>query len=158
MNIRDIGKLGVSLAAPLLAGGLGAVFTSSKIPSWYAALAKPELNPPSWIFGPVWTTLYILMGIALYLVWRKGVKTKGVRIALTAFVVQLVLNAIWSPIFFGAEAPGIAFAVIAAMWVAIMMTIFLFWRISKPAALLLVPYIAWVSFASYLNYAIWQLN
>lgn len=140
------------------AGLIGTIFTSPAIPGWYATLTKPELSPPNWIFGPVWTTLYALMGIVAYLVWKKGIERRDVRIALSVFGVQLVLNTLWSILFFGLKSPGLALVEIALMWVAILASIVLFSRISKAAAWLLVPYILWVSFAAYLNYAIWALN
>lgn len=125
---------------------------------WYEALAKPALNPPAWVFGPVWTALYVLMAIAAFLVWRKGWARKDVRVALGAFAVQLFLNLIWSPIFFGAHSPLWAFVDIAALWIAIAWTNILFEKISRPAAYLLIPYLLWVSFAAYLNYSIIVLN
>lgn len=154
----DVKKLVIALALPQLAGGLGAVFTASAIPAWYAYLAKPALNPPSWVFGPVWTVLYLLMGIALYLVWRKGTENRESRQALAAFGVQLVLNAVWSPVFFGLQAPGVALAIIVLMWLAIVMTIVRFRKIVPATLWLLLPYLAWVSFATYLNYGIFTLN
>ncbi|MDP3997465.1 MAG: TspO/MBR family protein [Candidatus Andersenbacteria bacterium] len=140
------------------AGILGAFFTTSAIPNWYATLIRPVLAPPNWIFGPVWTTLYLLMGIAVWLVWQRGWQRSDVKKAVGVFAVQLVLNSVWSIIFFGMQNPGLALLEIAAMWLAIVWTIVLFYRISKPAAYLLLPYLLWVSFASYLNYAIWALN
>ncbi|MFA6459292.1 MAG: TspO/MBR family protein [Candidatus Paceibacterota bacterium] len=151
-------KLIVSIVISELAGILGSIFTVSAIPTWYASLTKPALNPPSWIFGPVWTTLYALMGIAAFLVWKKGWDRKDVRKALAVFGLQLVLNAVWSTIFFGLHSPLWALIDIALMWLAIVWTMILFYKISKPAMYLLVPYILWVSFASYLNYSIWMLN
>jgi benzodiazapine receptor len=146
-----------------VAGMIGSLFTFSEIPTWYATLTKPMLNPPSWIFGPVWTTLYALMGISAFLVWQKFENAKNkkqkktIKFALEIFSVQL-LNILWSIIFFGLHNPALAFLEIAFMWVAIVATIKVFWAISKPAAYLLVPYILWVTFASYLNFSIWQLN
>lgn len=121
---------------------------------WYASLNKPSWNPPSWVFGPVWTTLYIAMGVSAWLVWRAG----NARLALSVFLIQLLLNALWTPVFFGLKQPGAAFTVIVAMWCAIAATIALFWRHSRVASALLVPYLAWVSFASALNFALWRLN
>ena len=151
-------KLVIAVVVAEFAGIIGSVFTISAIPTWYAMLAKPALNPPSWIFGPVWTMLYILMGIAAFLVWRKGWNSKGVKTALSLFGLQLVLNALWSIIFFGLHNPAWALVDIIAMWIVIVATIAVFARISRSAAWLLAPYIAWVSFALYLNYAIWRLN
>ena len=151
-------RLIISLALPQLAGVVGSVFTVSAIPTWYEGLAKPALNPPSWVFGPAWTTLYLLMGIAAFLVWRMGWERKDVRAALGIFGVQLFLNAIWSIIFFGLKNPGWAFVEIIFLWLAIVATIIAFSKISRLAVWLLVPYILWVSFAGYLNYSIWTLN
>lgn len=139
-----------------LAGVVGSAFTISQIPTWYATLHKPALNPPAWVFGPVWAGLYLLMGVALYLVWESHSKDK--KRALWLFSVQLALNAIWSPVFFGVHSIGNALAIIVLMWAAIVMTILIFKEVSKPAAALLVPYILWVSFATYLNFALWWLN
>lgn len=158
MKVNNFFKLIIAIAVSELAGIVGSVFTVSAIPNWYAGLVKPALNPPSWVFGPVWTTLYALMGIAVFLVWKAGWEKKEVRIALGIFGVQLFLNAIWSIVFFGLQSPSWALANIVALWLAIVWTMLVFYKISKPAAYLLVPYLLWVSFASYLNYAIWILN
>ena len=141
-----------------LAGIIGSVFTMSAIPSWYATLVKPALNPPGWVFGPVWTLLYLLMGVAAWLVWKQGWKKFEVKVALGFFAGQLVLNAAWSIIFFGGHNPTVSLLEILALWLAILGTIIAFGRVSKPAAWLLVPYLLWVSFATYLNFAIWMLN
>jgi tryptophan-rich sensory protein len=151
-------KLIVSLAIPQLAGLVGSVFTASALKSWYVELAKPALNPPSWIFGPVWTTLFVLMGIALYLVWKKLPTNKHAKTGLVLFGVQLGLNVLWSVLFFGLRSPGIAFIEIVFLWLAILATIVSFAKVSKKAAWMLVPYILWVSFASYLNYSIFILS
>ncbi len=158
MKINNAFKLIIAIVVSELAGIIGSVFTISAIPNWYAGLVKPALNPPSWVFGPVWTTLYALMGIAAFLVWRNGWERKEVKTALSIFGLQLFLNAIWSIIFFGLHSPGWALVDIVALWFAIVWTIAVFYKISKPAAYLLLPYILWVSFASYLNYAIWAFN
>ncbi len=158
MKISNPIKLVISLVICQLAGILGSLFTMSKIPTWYMTLSKPELAPPNWIFGPVWTTLFILMGIALYLVWNQGTDRKDVKIALYIFSTQLILNVLWSIIFFGLENPGSAFIEIISLWISILLSIIYFYKISKPASYLLIPYIAWVSFASYLNFMIWWLN
>lgn len=139
-----------------MAGVVGAVFTVSQVKDWYPTLVKPALNPPSWVFGPVWSGLYLLMGVALYLVWESNSKDK--KWALWLFGIQLALNAIWSPVFFGAHLIGVTLVIIILMWVAIVMTISAFSKVSKPAAALLAPYIVWVSFATYLNFALWWLN
>jgi tryptophan-rich sensory protein len=156
MKLKNFFKLMGALVVCQLAGITGSLFTISQIQTWYPTLIKPPLNPPAWLFGPVWTILYLLMGVALYLIWQSNSKDK--KRALWLFAVQLILNAIWSPIFFGAHAIGSALAIIVLMWAAIVMTILIFKKISKPAAALLVPYIAWVSFATYLNFALWWLN
>ncbi len=140
------------------AGLIGSIFTVSAISTWYAALEKPVWNPPNWIFAPVWTALYFFMGIAVFLVWQRRNANKAVYAALVMFGVQLVLNVAWSYVFFGAHAPGFALAEIIALWFSIVGTIILFYKISRPAAALLFPYIAWVTFAAYLNYAIFVLN
>lgn len=162
-------KILIAIGISEFAGIIGSFFTMDAIPTWYAGIVKPTWNPPSWVFGPVWITLYAMMGIASYLIWassakivpgetQKATQRKRVRGALTIFGVQLFLNAIWSIIFFGLHNPGWAFVDIVLLWIAIVATIGVFWRISKPAAWLLVPYILWVSFAGYLNYTIWTLN
>lgn len=137
------------------AGIVGSFFTTPNIPTWYATLTKPPIAPPNWVFGPVWTTLFLLMGIAAYFVWRTGVRSRS---ALQIFGIQLALNVLWSLIFFGLQNPGAAFIEIILLWLAIVWTIYAFSRHSKLAAWLLAPYIAWVSFASVLNYFIWVLN
>jgi tryptophan-rich sensory protein len=147
-----------SIVICLLTGAAGSVFTVTGPGSWYDLLTKPSFNPPNWIFGPVWTTLYILMGISLYLVlveWKKGT---DVRIAGGLFAIQLFLNFIWSYAFFGLQSPSSAFIVIVLLWVAILATIIIFFRINRIAGYLLVPYILWVSFAGILNYSIMVLN
>lgn len=121
---------------------------------WYASLAKPEWNPPGWIFGPVWTVLYLMMAIAAWLVWRR----LGWCRVLWIYLAQLLLNAAWTPVFFGAQEIGLAFAVIVALWVAILFMVVVFLRVSKAAGWMLVPYLAWVSFAAFLNFTLWRLN
>jgi benzodiazapine receptor len=152
----------VKLAAAVLvcqaAGLIGSVFTVSGITTWYASINKPVFNPPNWIFAPVWTTLFLLMGVAAYLVWEKGLGNRDVRFALSVFGAQLALNVLWSLIFFGLQNPFYAFIEILFLWVAIALAILRFSGISRNAALLMVPYIAWVSFAAFLNYHIWMLN
>lgn len=145
------------IALCLGAGGLGSLATAPKIPTWYAALEKPPGNPPSWVFGPVWTTLYVMMGVAAWLVWRRP-PGEARSLALRMFAVQLLLNTLWSFLFFGLESPGAAFLEIVCLWVAIVATAALFRHVSPVAGWLLVPYGAWVAFASYLNLALWRLN
>ncbi len=124
---------------------------------WYQALDKPSFNPPSWVFGPVWTVLYAMMAVAAWLVWRRrGVG--GRRTVLALFVVHLVLNAAWSWLFFGVQRPDLAFAEIVVLWAAILALVLLFWRIRPLAGALLLPYLAWVTFAAFLNYTLWQMN
>ncbi|MCI0479331.1 tryptophan-rich sensory protein [Candidatus Uhrbacteria bacterium] len=158
MKQRDILKLLIAIVISQAAGIIGSFFTSPAIPTWYATLVRPPLNPPSWVFAPVWTTLFLLMGIAAFLVWRRGLGRKDVRVALTVFGVQLGLNTLWSILFFGLQNPFLSLIEIVVLWSAIAATIGLFSRISKPAAYLLVPYLLWVSFATYLNAAYWLLN
>jgi translocator protein len=134
--------------------GLGGMATTPSIPNWYAGLAKPSWTPPGWIFGPVWSVLYLSMAVAAWLVWRKG----NAVAPMTLFAVQLLLNAAWSWMFFGLHSPGAAFIDIILLWTTITATTVLFWRRSLVAGLLFVPYLAWVSFAAVLNFAIWRLN
>jgi benzodiazapine receptor len=141
-----------------LAGIIGSFFTAPSVPGWYAGLAKPPFNPPGWVFAPVWTILYALMGLAAYLVYDKGLKRDDVRKALAVFAVQLILNALWSIVFFGAHMILGAAVVIVLLWVMVVATISLFSRLSKAAAYLLVPYILWVSFATVLNISLYVLN
>lgn len=157
MKLVDVLKLAASLSVCLLAGFLGSLFTTPAIPTWYAALEKPFFTPPSWLFAPAWTALFILMGISLFLVWRK----KGhpqYRAALVFFVVQLILNILWSAAFFGLRAPLLGLVEIVVLWIAILLTIIYFLKVSRPAGALLVPYLLWVSFASLLNYHLWIMN
>lgn len=158
MKLRELFGVAIAILVCETAGIIGSIFTASSVATWYATLAKPALNPPAWVFGPVWTTLYALMGIAAFLVWRKGLEHRDVKIALGIFAVQLVLNTLWSVIFFGLHSPGGALVEIVFLWLAILATIISFARISKPAAWLLIPYVAWVGFAAYLNFTIWMLN
>ncbi|OEU42547.1 TspO protein [Methanosarcina sp. Ant1] len=151
-------KLLVSLFLCQFAGAVGSVFTASSLKDWYILLAKPVFNPPSWVFFPVWTLLYTLMGISLYIVWEKGLQNKEVKIGLIIFGIQLFLNSLWSFLFFGLRTPYYAFIEIIFLWITILLTIFQFRKISKTASYLLVPYILWVSFASLLNYYLWILN
>ena len=141
-----------------LAGIIGSVFTARSVQTWYVTLQKPSFNPPSWLFGPVWILIYLLMGIAAYLVWAKGWSLPGVKTALAVFAIQLVLNSLWSILFFGSHTPRWAFVEIVVLGAAIVVTIVLFSKFSRTAALLLVPYILWVSFAALLNYSLWRLN
>lgn len=141
-----------------LAGIIGSVFTVSSVQTWYTTINKPSFNPPSWIFGPVWVTLYAMMGVASYLVWQKWSESGIAKIALVIFFVHLVFNALWSILFFGLQNPMLAFFEIIILWIMILALIILFYQVDKRAAYLMVPYILWVSFASVLNFYIWRLN
>ncbi|MCX5680674.1 MAG: tryptophan-rich sensory protein [Candidatus Omnitrophica bacterium] len=151
-------KLMISIGVCLLGGFVGSFFAASSIGSWYEHLKKPVLNPPAWIFAPVWTMLYIMIGVSAFLVWRRKPRGKDIRIALVLFLVQLLLNFFWSPVFFGMRSPSLSLVIIILMWQTILATIIIFYRISIPAAYLLVPYFIWVSFATYLNAGIYYLN
>jgi len=150
-------KLIVSLIICQLAGVIGSLFTASSIPTWYAALNKPSFNPPNWIFAPVWIFLYILMGISFYLIWRKS-DIPNFGLLMSVFIFQLVLNAFWTIIFFGLKSPLYAFIEIVVLWVSILYCIITFYRVSKTASVLLIPYLLWVSFAAVLNFSLWKLN
>jgi len=151
-------RLIISLALPQLAGIVGSLFTTSAIPTWYATLQRPSFSPPNWIFGPAWITLYILMGISVYLIWQRIEKNKIAKSALWMFWVHLFFNASWSIIFFGLQNPGLAFVNIIIIWLLIIALMIKFWKINRWASYLLIPYLLWVSFASVLNYFIWYLN
>jgi tryptophan-rich sensory protein len=161
---QNLLKLAVAITVSELAGVIGSLFTIPSIPSWYAGLTKPAFTPPSWVFGPVWTILFALMGVAAFLVWSVYEKAGGraqkrkIKIALVLFFGQLVLNILWSVIFFGMRNPGAAFVEIIFLWLAILATVIAFAKISKPAAILLLPYILWVSFAAFLDYSIWKIS
>jgi tryptophan-rich sensory protein len=154
----DLRKLAIAIVICVVIGSLGSIFTMPAIGTWYSSLAKPSWNPPNWAFAPVWTTLFILMGFALYFVWNKGLKAKGVKTALEIFGVQLALNVLWSILFFGLRSPLYGLAEIIVLWLAIVATIWKFYAISKPAAYALVPYIVWVTIATALNYSVFILN
>jgi len=158
MQTKDILYLVGSVAVCQLAGIAGGIFTASSVGTWYAGLTKPSFNPPSWIFSPVWITLYLLMGVSLFLVLKKGFDAQGVRSAVILFACQLVLNMLWSFLFFGLRAPLAAFLEIVVLWALILLTTLRFFHISRAAGILLVPYLLWVSFASVLNFFLWQLN
>lgn len=149
-------KLLISLALPQLAGGLGAFFTFSSVQSWYLTINRPSWNPPNWLFGPVWTVLYILMGIACYLIWKSDHPQK--KALLKLYFLQLVLNALWSPAFFGMKSPILGLFVIFPLWGAILLCIVQFRRVNPLASGLMVPYLLWVTFATVLNGSIFLLN
>lgn len=141
------------------AGVIGSVFTARSVTTWYADLAKPAFTPPGWLFGPVWTVLYIVMGVALYLVWQKSSGGgRDVVPAVVLFFTQLLLNAAWSVIFFGEREIFIALVEISVLWVLVLLTVISFWRVTPVAGVLLLPYLLWVGFAAVLNHSIWQLN
>lgn len=156
--MNNFAKLAITISVSQTAGVIGSISTAPSISVWYTNLIKPTLNPPAWVFGPVWTTLFVLMGIAAFLIWKMGLGRRDVKKALGIFLIQLVLNTFWSFIFFGLRSPGGALIEIVFLWFAIVIMIVTFAKISKPAAWLLVPYIFWVSFAVYLNYSIYVLN
>ena len=140
------------------AGLIGTFFTVDAIPTWYAELAKPSFAPPNWIFGPVWTMLYTLMGIAAFFVWEERFHKTHASRGMNWYWIQLFLNAVWSPIFFGAKEIGLALIVVVLLWLAILLTIREFWKVSPILGALLLPYLAWVSFAGALNYQLWVFN
>lgn len=149
----DWKKLAASILICELAGVIGSFFTASSIPTWYAALERPDFSPPNWVFAPVWITLYAMMGVSAYLVYETGKKD-----ALRPFGAQLALNTAWSIVFFGLQSISGGLLVIILLWLAIVWTIIGFLKVSKTAAYLLIPYLLWVSFASVLNYFIFMLN
>ena len=152
-------KLVISIAIPNAVGVLPGLVTASEVGDWYLTLAKPSWTPPGWVFGPVWTILYTMMGVAAYLVWSDSAQKSDVRKGLIWFDIQLALNFLWSLVFFGLKSPVFAFIVIVALWVAIVVTMGIFWELKKKlAVLLMVPYILWVTFAAGLNAQIWFMN
>ncbi len=158
MKKENILKLVISISLPLLAGFIGSYFTIPYIETWYSGLNKPTLNPPNYIFAPVWTVLYIFMGVSLFLVWKSDKKISEKKNSFIFFATQLILNSSWSIIFFGLQNPQLALINIFILWLFIILTILSFFKISKIASVILIPYLLWVSFASYLNYAIYILN
>lgn len=158
MSKVNLIKLATSILICQAAGAIGAFFTISAIPVWYQSLVKPTFNPPNYLFGPVWTILYTLMGISLYLIWQKGLKKKEVKEAITLFLIQLILNILWSIVFFGMKNIGLALVEIVILLMLIVRVIMKFYKIDKWAAYLLLPYLFWTSFATILNYSLWTLN
>lgn len=156
--MNNLAKAIISIAAPLAVGGTAGAFTVTGPGSWYRTIVKPEWNPPAYVFGPVWTTLYLLMGVALWLIWKSEKPEPLKQRAILFFVIQLLLNFFWSLIFFRWHSIGGALVEITVLWFFILMTIFAFARINKAAAWLMVPYIAWVTFATLLTAAIYSLN
>lgn len=155
--MMKIKKLGISLLLCFVVAFLGSLVTTPSIDTWYVTLQKPSFNPPNWVFGPVWTVLYFLMSVSLFLIWSKKTKNKDKK-PLQFFLLQLGLNLLWSIVFFGLHSPIGAFITIVLLWAAIFYTIILFYKVSKNAAYLLIPYLLWVSFATLLNLAIVILN
>lgn len=149
--------LALFLLMVLLVGSIGGIVTAGAIDTWYPTLAKPSFNPPDWVFGPVWTALYAMMAIAAALVWRRA-DDDGRRTATTWFLAQLALNLAWPCLFFGLHDVGLALACLVLLWVAVLGTMVQFWLVHRLASLLLLPYLAWVSFAGLLNFVIWRLN
>lgn len=147
----------ISIVIAEAAGLLGSLATTPAVKAWYPTLMKPAWNPPASVFGPVWTVLYVLMGIAAAIVWNHR-KLPGAQAALWVYGVQLVLNLAWSLLFFGLKNPGVALIEICVLLVTIIITTIMFWRVNTWAGVLMLPYIIWVSFATYLNYTIWSLN
>jgi len=157
MRPADTAALAGFIVLCFLVAAAGGAVTATSVGTWYAALAKPAFNPPDWVFGPVWTALYLMMAIAAWRIWRLRAAANA-RAALALWALQLALNLCWSFVFFGARAIGAALAEILVLLAAIVATAVLFWRLDRPAALLFAPYIAWVAFAAVLNAAIWRLN
>jgi benzodiazapine receptor len=157
-RVRRFGTYLTWIAVSELAGVLGGLATASAIPTWYATLAKPAWTPPNWVFGPVWTLLYALMGIAAARVWIRHRRTSAGKRSLALFGAQLAMNAAWPVLFFGLRAPGAALVAIVVLWAVIGTLILRWWPLEQAAAFLLIPYLAWVTFATALNAAILHLN
>lgn len=157
MKGKNILTLLICLTIPLVIGSISGILTADNITTWYVTLNKPSFNPPNYLFGPVWTLLYLLMGVSLYFVWQAPASVDK-RNALVIFAIQLALNFVWSFLFFEFKQLGVALAEILLLWACILATILLFSRINKTAAYLQIPYLLWVSFATLLNFSIWQLN
>ena len=156
--MTKIARLISSVSVCLLTGFLGSFATRDSITTWYAQLSRPSFTPPDWTFGVVWPVLYVMMGISAFLIWNVGIDKRQVKVSLGCFALQLILNGLWTLIFFGLHLIGFALVEIVILWAAILMTILAFWKVSKPAALLLLPYILWVSFAVVLNASLFLLN
>ena len=154
---RQAISLAFSVGVCLGAAGIGSILTTPAIGTWYATLRKPSWTPPNWLFGPVWTALYLGMGVAAWLVWRQAGFSPA-RLPLTLFVIQLALNVAWSGIFFRMRLPGAAFLEVVLLWSYILSTAIAFWPVSRMASWLMVPYLTWVTFAAALNAAIWRMN
>ncbi|MGB9175611.1 MAG: TspO/MBR family protein [Methanoregula sp.] len=158
ITIQSYPKLAAAILLCVIVGSLGSLVTTTGSGSWYSTLQKPFFAPPNWLFAPMWLTLFVLMGIALYLVWESGTERRDVQVALGIFGVQFLLNVIWSFLFFGLESPLLGLIDILLLWVMIVATILAFYRVKKSAAYLLIPYLAWVTIAAALNGAIYFMN
>ena len=158
ITLRELAMLILCIVICQMAGVIGSVFTASSVTTWYTTLNKPWFSPPGFVISAVWILLFVLMGISLYLIWREGISGADSKIALAVFAAQLLVNTLWSYAFFGLQSPLAGVVVIVVLWLLILQTVIRFWPIRKDAALLLVPYIIWVSFAGFLNYSIWRLN
>ncbi len=158
IGLRGLARLILCIAICQGAGVMGSIFTVSSVATWYTTLEKPWFTPPGSIISAVWIILFALMGLSLFLIWQKGISSANTKIALGVFAFQLLVNILWSYVFFSLQSPLAAFVVILFLWLLIMQCIIRFWYIRKEAALLLVPYILWVSFAAFLNYNLWRLN
>lgn len=157
-KIQTTKRFVASIFLSAAAGGVGSIFTSSSIQSWYQYLNKPSFNPPNWLFGPVWSVLYTLMGIALFLVWQTGFEKPRTKQAVIFFILHLAVNAGWSWAFFGLHSPLLGICAITALWLMIVISMVMFYPIKKLAAWLLLPYLLWVSFAAVLNFYVYRLN
>lgn len=156
---RPLLALGLAVLTVEVVGASGALLTAQGLGEWYGTLQRPTLAPPNWVFGPVWTILFGLIGVALWLVWRQaGESPVAVRVAVGVFTLHFAFNLGWSGVFFGLQEIGLGLAVICGLWLLIVATMWTFNRVDRRAALLLVPYLLWVSFAAYLNYRFWVLN
>ena len=158
MEKNELYRLILSIIICQMAGVIGSIFTAGSVTSWYPTLVKPSFSPPGFYIGLIWIVLFTLMGISLFLIWRDTPSNLAARIALYFFAAQLIVNVLWNVAFFSLRSPASGLMVIAVLWILILITIVKFWPINKTAALLLVPYIIWVSVAAYLNYSIWRLN
>lgn len=158
MEKNDLFRLILSIVICQMAGILGSIFTASSVASWYPTLAKPSFTPPGSYIGLIWIVLFTLMGVSLFLIWREIPSNPAARIALYFFAGQLIVNVLWNVAFFSLQSPISGLIVIVVLWILILISIIKFWPINRTAALLLIPYIVWVSIAAYLNYSIWRLN
>ena len=158
MKIPNWGKILVTFGATFAAGAVGSLFTFSEIPTWYATLNKTIISPPNWVFGPVWTLLYIMMAVAAFLVWRETKEKQIVKEAMQLNAIQLILNAMWSILFFGGHLLGVAYLEIIALLIVIILTTRYYFKVSNAAGYMMLPYIAWVTFASFLNLFVWLAN